>query len=162
MSDAVIIALIAVVPSLIAAVTTIVTTLLANGEKKKKELDKQIDKINQEVGKKVDDIGRKVDGVKDQVDSVRTMVDNTKKQLKKSIDEVDGRLQQHIESDDNSTRVLLRHNIDWMYDKFMPRGYITHKESEEIKETYEAYQAIGGNHIGEEKYKELMALPRKD
>lgn len=140
MSDAVIIALIAVVPSLIAAVTTIITTIFANREKKKKQLDEQVNKVSKEVGEKVD---------------------NMKEFLYQSITDVNTRLQNHIDSDNISTRVLLRHNIDQMYDKFMAQGYITLKESEEVFETYDAYKSLGGNHTGEEKYKAIMALPRR-
>ena len=140
MSDAVIIALIAVVPSLIAAVTTIITTIFANREKKKRQLDEQVNKVSKEVGEKVD---------------------NMKEFLYQSINDVNTRLQNHIDSDNISTRVLLRHNIDQMYDKFMAQGYITLKESEEVFETYDAYKSLGGNHTGEEKYKAIMALPRR-
>lgn len=155
MSEAVITALIAVIPSLLAAITAIVTTLVASGKKKKEEFDKQVDKIKEEikedVGKKFDDMGKKVDNMGGALDT-----------LQKDVTNVSECLQNHIDNDNVSTRVLLRHNIDQMYDKFMPRGYITLKESEEITETYEAYKAIGGNHIGEEKYFALMDLPRRD
>lgn len=141
MSDTVIIALIAVIPSIIAAITTITTTLVANGKKRGTEIKGQIDDSNKKIVKRLDDV---------------------EAELKNHIGEVDKNLQDHILVDNNNSKVLLRYNIDQMYDKFMARGYITFKELEEVDETYKAYSSLGGNHIGEEKYLAITKLPKKD
>lgn len=141
MSDTVLIALIAVIPSVIAAITTVVTTLASNGKKERKDIQGQIKDSNEKIVKRIDDV---------------------EDELKNRIVEVDTNLQNHIEVDKKISMVLLRHNIDQMYDKFMERGYITFKEMEEVEETYQAYASQGGNHIGEEKYKAIKRLPRKE
>lgn len=118
MSDTVLIALIAVIPSVIAAITTVVTTLASNGKKERKDIQGQIKDSNEKIVKRIDDV---------------------EDELKSRIVEVDTNLQNHIEVDKKISMVLLRHNIDQMYDKFMERGYITFKEMEEVEETYQAY-----------------------
>ena len=150
MSDTVIVALIAVIPSVIAAITTVITTISTNGKKRGQEIQKQIKESHDTLAGKIDNVetslNEKIAQVEDGLNSRITQVETT--------------LQNHIVIDNNNSKVLLRHNIDQMYDKFMAQGFITRKEMEEVKETYEAYAALGGNHIGEEKYKAIDGLPK--
>ena len=155
MSDTVIVALIAVIPSVIAAITPILTTIFANGKKRGEQLSKKIDdshkKLKEEFGKKIDQVESNLNG----------SIDGVKSELDSKITRVADKLDEHVIVDNNNSKVLLRHNIDQMYDKYMVQGYLTERDVEEIEETWEAYHALGGNHIGEQKYKSMKGLPVK-
>lgn len=155
MSDTVIVALIAVIPSVIAAMTTIATTIFSNGKKRGEQLSKQISDSHKELEEK---FSNKIDKVERNLDD---KIEGIKNELDSRITKVGNKLDEHTTVDNNNSRVLLRHNIDQMYDKFMAQGYLTERDVEEIEETWQAYHALGGNHIGEQKYNSMMALPVK-
>lgn len=95
-------------------------------------------------------------------------IKNQFNQLSESIKTLDEKTDSHIKSDQEegecfkeSLKVLLRHNIDDMYDKYSELGYLPLPEKEDLEETYQAYRSVKGNHNGERKYKILINLPDK-
>lgn len=142
MNESVVIALIAVIPSMLTAMTTVITTLITNRKKKQKEMKDGLNDINKRISDKIDD-----------------KIDELKGNLEGKIDKVSKDFGDYQKTSSANMKVLLRHNIDQMYDKFTSRGYITFKDLEELEETYQSYSSLGGNHIGEEKYKAIKELP---
>lgn len=55
-------------------------------------------------------------------------------------------------------KVLLRHDLCEMYNQFVDQGFVTEEEMENMTETFEAYQKIGGNHNGEVMYHKICDL----
>lgn len=51
--------------------------------------------------------------------------------------------------------------IIWTCKRHIKDGYITIKEFAELKDLYEKYAAIGGNHDAKAYYEEVVKLPRK-
>lgn len=68
------------------------------------------------------------------------------------------------ERDANSkgTMLLLRVQIIEYFDKWSERGYRTKHGTENVKEMYEAYHALGGNGMVEDLMKQINDLPIRD
>lgn len=62
-----------------------------------------------------------------------------------------------------SLKILLRQNIDDMYQLYYKKEKCMSKHSkEELVETFTIYKKLGGNHIGERRFTKLMELPEPD
>lgn len=54
---------------------------------------------------------------------------------------------------------FLRTEIDNIYHKYMPLGYITTRAKSDVAKAWELYIAMGGNSYAKEEVEELLALP---
>ena len=54
---------------------------------------------------------------------------------------------------------FLRTEIDNIYHKYMPLGYITTRAKSDVAKAWELYVAMGGNSYAKEEVEELLALP---
>ena len=54
---------------------------------------------------------------------------------------------------------FLRTEIDNIYHKYMPLGYITTRAKSDVAKAWELYVAMGGNSYAKEEEEELLALP---
>lgn len=54
---------------------------------------------------------------------------------------------------------FLRTEIDNIYHKYMPLGYITTRAKSDVTKAWELYVAMGGNSYAKEEVEELLALP---
>lgn len=54
---------------------------------------------------------------------------------------------------------FLRTEIDNIYHKYMPLGYITTRAKSDVAKARELYVAMGGNSYAKEEVEELLALP---
>lgn len=54
---------------------------------------------------------------------------------------------------------FLRTEIDNIYHKYMPLGYITTRAKSDVAKAWELYVAMGGNSYAREEVEELLALP---
>ena len=54
---------------------------------------------------------------------------------------------------------FLRTEIDNIYHKYMPLGYITTRAKSDVAKAWELYVAMGGNSYVKEEVEELLALP---
>lgn len=54
---------------------------------------------------------------------------------------------------------MLRSEIDNIYHKYMPLGYITSRAKSDVAKAWELYVAMGGNSYAKSEVNDLMALP---
>lgn len=89
---------------------------------------------------------------------------------KELIRKVESDLNQHTKNQSvlnaqygESLKILLRQNIDDMYQLYYKKEKCMSKQSkEELVETFTIYKKLGGNHIGERRFTKLMELPEPD
>lgn len=94
-------------------------------------------------------------------DSKRDLAEN-----KALIEEIKIKLQEQDEVDElhkEALKTILREDIDDMYEYYYKGlGYMPEERKDELKETYDIYHKLKGNHIGERKYNRMMELPEKE
>lgn len=94
-------------------------------------------------------------------DSKRDLAEN-----RALIEEIKIKLQEQDEVDElhkEALKTLLREDIDDMYEYYYKGlGYMPEERKDELKETYDIYHKLKGNHIGERKYNRMMELPEKE
>ena len=85
---------------------------------------------------------------------------------KKLIEEIKKKLEAQDEIDElhrEALKTLLREDIDDMYEMYYKGlGWMSEEDKDELKETYDIYEKLKGNHIGQRKYERMMALPEKE
>ena len=67
----------------------------------------------------------------------------------------------HNENDRERDIFFLRTEIDNIYHKFVPLGYITTRAKSDVLKAFELYQAMGGNSYAKDEIDELLELPTK-
>lgn len=132
---------IAFLPAIAAAIPGIITAIAQIKDKKYKNLTELVE-TSQEENKK-------------NFDNNKKLIEEIKKKLEAQ-DEID---ELHREA----LKTLLREDIDDMYDLYYKNlGWMSEEEKDELKETYDIYEKLKGNHIGQRKYERMMALPEKE
>ena len=132
---------IAFLPAIAAAIPGIITAIAQIKDKKYKNLTELVE-TSQEENKKSFDNNKK-------------LIEEIKKKLEAQ-DEID---ELHREA----LKTLLREDIDDMYDLYYKKlGWMSEEDKDELKETYDIYEKLKGNHIGQRKYERMMALPEKE
>lgn len=132
---------IAFLPAIAAAIPGIITAIAQIKDKKYKNLTELVE-TSQEENKKSFDNNKK-------------LIEEIKKKLEAQ-DEID---ELHREA----LKTLLREDIDDMYDLYYKSlGWMSEEDKDELKETYDIYEKLKGNHIGQRKYERMMALPEKE
>lgn len=132
---------IAFLPAIAAAIPGIITAIAQIKDKKYKNLTELVE-TSQEENKKSFDNNKK-------------LIEEIKKKLEAQ-DEID---ELHREA----LKTLLREDIDDMYDLYYKNlGWMSEEDKDELKETYDIYEKLKGNHIGQRKYERMMALPEKE
>lgn len=83
------------------------------------------------------------------------MVLDVKEKLEKHIEEY----KKHTNGSKEIDIFFLRTEIDNIYRKYIPLGYITTKAKSDLAKAFELYKALGGNTYAEEEVNELFSLP---
>lgn len=131
---------IAFLPAITAAIPGIIAAIAQIKDKKYKNLTELVETSNKEN--------------KDGLTRTNSLIEDIKKKLE-SQDEID---ELHREA----LKTLLREDIDDMYDMYYKKlGWMSEEDKDELKETYDIYEKLKGNHIGQRKYERMMELPEK-
>lgn len=131
---------IAFLPAIAAAIPGIITAIAQIKDKKYKNLTNLVEKSNKDN--------------KEGLDKANNLIEEIKKKLndQDAIDEL------HKEA----LKTLLREDIDDMYEMYYKNlGWMPEERKDELKETYDIYHKLDGNHIGQRKYERMMELPEK-
>ena len=132
---------IAFLPAIAAAVPGIISAIAQVKDKKYNKLTKLVEDNNEEHKK----------GLRENKELIE--------EIKKKLDQQDQIDELHREA----LKTLLREDIDDMYDIYYKKlGWMSEEDKDELKETYDIYQRLKGNHIGERKYLRMMELPEKE
>ena len=81
--------------------------------------------------------------------------------ISKSLDAHIQRYKEYTEKAAERDIFFLRAQIDNIYHKFMPLGYITARAKSDVAKAWELYVAMGGNSYAKEEVEELLALPTR-
>ena len=129
---------IAFLPAITAAIPGIIAGIAQIKDKKYKKLTDLVESSNE--------------------DNKRSLREN-----KELIEEIKRKLEAQDEIDDlhrQALMTLLREDIDDAYEIFYKKqGWMCEEDKDELRETYEIYAKLGGNHVGERKYNRMMELP---
>lgn len=129
---------IAFLPAIAAAIPGIINAIAQIKDKKYNKLTKLVEDNNEEHKR----------GLREN----KALIEDIKKKLEQQ-DQVD---ELHREA----LKTLLREDIDGMYEVFYKtQGWMSEEDKDELKETYDIYEKLKGNHIGERKYLRMMELP---
>lgn len=105
--------------------------------------------------------------------NLTALVENVKKENKEGleenkslIEEIKEKLQNQDEIDElhrEALKTLLREDIDDMYELYYHQlGWMPEERKDELRETYDIYSKLKGNHIGQRKYERMIDLPESD
>lgn len=131
---------IAFLPAIAAAIPGIITAIAQIKDKKYKNLTTLVENSNKEN--------------KDGLAKTNSLIEEIKKKLDAQ-DEID-------ELHKEALKTLLREDIDDMYEMYYKKlGWIPEERKDELKETYDIYHRLDGNHIGQRKYERMMDLPEQ-
>ena len=98
----------------------------------------------------------------------RTLDEQTKKgeerekligDLKNTLDDHVKRYKEYTARAQERDIFMLRSEIDNIYHKYMPLGYITSRAKSDVAKAWELYVAMGGNSYAKSEVNDLMALP---
>lgn len=81
--------------------------------------------------------------------------------ISKSLDAHVQRYKEYTEKAAERDIFFLRAQIDNIYHKFMPLGYITARAKSDVAKAWELYVAMGGNSYAKGEVEELLALPTR-
>ena len=79
--------------------------------------------------------------------------------LKQTLDDHVKRYKEYTTRAQERDRFMLRSEIDNIYHKYMPLGYITSRAKSDVAKAWELYVAMGGNSYAKSEVDELLALP---
>lgn len=79
--------------------------------------------------------------------------------LKNTLDNHVKRYKEYTDRAQERDIFMLRSEIDNIYHKYMPLGYITSTAKSEVVKAWELYVAMGGNSYAKSEVTDLMALP---
>ena len=129
---------IAFLPAITAAIPGIIAAIAQIKDKKYKNLTELVEQTKKDNKDGIDDTKRLINEIKKKLDD------------QEEIDEL------HREA----LKTLLREDIDDMYDLYYKQlGWMSEEDKDELKETYDIYEKLKGNHIGQRKYERMMELP---
>lgn len=79
--------------------------------------------------------------------------------LKQTLDDHVKRYKEYTTMAQERDIFMLRSEIDNIYHKYMPLGYITSRAKSDVAKAWELYVAMGGNSYAKSEVDELLALP---
>ena len=79
--------------------------------------------------------------------------------LKNTLDNHVKRYKEYTDRAQERDMFMLRSEIDNIYHKYMPLGYITSTAKSDVVKAWELYVAMGGNSYAKSEVADLMALP---
>lgn len=79
--------------------------------------------------------------------------------LKNTLDNHVKRYKEYTDRAQERDTFMLRSEIDNIYHKYMPLGYITSTAKSDVVKAWELYVAMGGNSYAKSEVNDLMALP---
>lgn len=79
--------------------------------------------------------------------------------LKNTLDDHVKRYKEYTARAQERDIFMLRSEIDNIYHKYMPLGYITSRAKSDVAKAWELYVAMGGNSYAKSEVNDLMALP---
>lgn len=79
--------------------------------------------------------------------------------LKNTLDDHVKRYKEYTARAQERDIFMLRSEIDNIYHKYMPLGYITSRAKGDVAKAWELYVAMGGNSYAKSEVNDLMALP---
>ena len=79
--------------------------------------------------------------------------------LKNTLDDHVKRYKEYTDRAQERDIFILRSEIDNIYHKYMPLGYITSRAKSDVAKAWELYVAMGGNSYAKSEVNDLMALP---
>lgn len=79
--------------------------------------------------------------------------------LKNTLDDHVKRYKEYTARAQERDIFMLRSEIDNIYHKYMPLGYITSRAKSDVAKAWELYVAMGGNSYAKSEINDLMALP---
>ena len=79
--------------------------------------------------------------------------------LKNTLDDHVKRYKEYTDRAQERDIFILRSEIDNIYHKYMPLGYITSTAKSDVVKAWELYVAMGGNSYAKSEVNDLMALP---
>lgn len=79
--------------------------------------------------------------------------------LKNTLDDHVKRYKEYTARAQERDIFMLRSEIDNIYHKYMPLGYITSRAKSDVAKAWELYVAMGGNGYAKSEVNDLMALP---
>lgn len=79
--------------------------------------------------------------------------------LKNTLDDHVKRYKEYTDRAQERDIFMLRSEIDNIYHKYMPLGYITSRAKSDVAKAWELYVAMGGNSYAKSEVNNLMALP---
>lgn len=79
--------------------------------------------------------------------------------LKNTLDDHVKRYKEYTDRAQERDIFMLRSEIDNIYHKYMPLGYITSTAKSDVVKAWELYVAMGGNSYAKSEVNDLMALP---
>ena len=79
--------------------------------------------------------------------------------LKNTLDDHVKRYKEYTARAQERDIFMLRSEIDNIYHKYMPLGYITSRAKSDVAKAWELYVAMGGNSYVKSEINDLMALP---
>lgn len=79
--------------------------------------------------------------------------------LKNTLDDHVKRYKEYTARAQERDIFMLRSEIDNIYHKYMPLGYITSRAKSDVAKAWELYVAVGGNSYAKSEVNDLMALP---
>lgn len=79
--------------------------------------------------------------------------------LKNTLDNHVKRYKEYTDRAQERDIFMLRSEIDNIYHKYMPLGYITSTAKSDVVKAWELYVAMGGNSYAKSEVNDLMALP---
>ena len=79
--------------------------------------------------------------------------------LKQTLDDHVKRYKEYTTRAQERDIFMLRSEIDNIYHKYMPLGYITERAKSDVAKAWELYVAMGGNSYAKSEVDELLALP---
>lgn len=79
--------------------------------------------------------------------------------LKNTLDDYVKRYKEYTARAQERDIFMLRSEIDNIYHKYMPLGYITSRAKSDVAKAWELYVAMGGNSYAKSEVNDLMALP---
>lgn len=112
----------------------------------------------------LNEIKEKIQEQSKKYDELREKTDNRDKVIK----EISETLNTHVDRYNKYTKnakerdiFFLRTEIDNIYHKYVPLGYITVRAKTDVSKAYELYLSMGGNSYAKKEVEELLDLPVK-
>ena len=110
-----------------------------------------------EIKEKIQEQSKKYDELREKTESRDKMI----QKIDETLDAHVGRYNEYTKNAKERDIFFLRTEIDNIYHKYMPLGYITVRAKTDVSKAYELYLSMGGNSYAKKEVEELLDLPVK-